>query len=116
MREGNENRPTPYKQGSNRNIVVRTVDHEFWTHLLFSRLSQRRKRVVAVGTPAIGKTTTAAYAIRCLLEQGKTVVYLERTEDKSSHYIEFVPEQSRINLFPEMLSPSNIPSLSNPET
>jgi polynucleotide 5'-kinase involved in rRNA processing len=39
------------------------------------------KRVAAVGTPGIGKSTTASFAVRLLLQRGKTVVYLHRTVD-----------------------------------
>lgn len=64
--------PSPYTSRT-EDIVIREVDHEFWTHLLWHRLSHRRKRVAVVGTPGIGKTITTAYAIQCLLKECKTV-------------------------------------------
>jgi len=72
------------------------------------------KRVAAIGTPGIGKSTTASFAIRLLLQQGKTVVYLHRTVDSGGYYIQFSPSkggQVDIKLIPEKTSPTEIFSL-----
>jgi len=113
--------PDPYS-GVSRNIIIRESDHHFWT-LLLEQLEQvnGRKRVAAVGTPGVGKSTTAAYAIRCLLQAGKTVVYLHRTVDGSGYYVQFSPPedeegQVEIELIAESTSPSDIDSLSDPDT
>lgn len=124
--------PDPYS-GITRHVIIRKADFEFWGHLL-GRLEPavapvdngglQRKRVVAVGTPGVGKSTTAAsFAIRSLLLEKKKVVYLHRTEDKCGYYIKISPSASEadepkpqfdIELIPETTSPAHIPLLSDP--
>jgi hypothetical protein len=113
--------PDPYT-GSARNVIIRQDDYIFWNQLLEGLAVEdvnTPKRVAAVGTPGIGKSTTSSFAIRLLLQQGKTVVYLLRTSDGSGYYIQFSPSedgQVDIELIPEKTSPTDIPSLYDPES
>ena len=72
--------PDPYyDMGSARNVIIREDDFIFWNQLLNGLAVNdvhTRKRVAVVGKPGIGKSTTAAFAIRRLIKQGMTVVYL----------------------------------------
>eukprot|EP00978_Attheya_sp_CCMP212_P013710 scaffold34477_cov40-Attheya_sp.AAC.1 len=75
----------------------------------------------AVGTPGIGKSTTASFAIRLLLQQCKTVVYINCTTDASGYYIQFIPSEDEegklhVELIPETTSPTNIDLLSDTES
>lgn len=111
--------PDPYTVSS-RNVIIREDDFVFWNRLIEELAVDdvnRRKRVAAVGTPGIGKSTTACFAIRLLLQKGKTVVYILRTADGSGYYIQFTPSeegQVDIELFHEKTSPTEIPSLYDP--
>ena len=113
--------PDPYT-GSARNVIIRHDDFIFWKQLLEGLAVEgvnTPKRVAAVGTPGVGKSTTASFAIRLLLQQGKTVVYLHRTADGSGYYIQFSPSeegQFDTELIPEKTSPTEIPSLYDPES
>ena len=112
--------PDPYT-GSARNVIIREEDFAFWNQLLQGLAvgGNTKRRAAAVGTPGIGKSTTASFAIRLLLQQEKTVVYLHRTTDGSGYYIQFTPQeegQIDVELIPEKTSPSEIPSLYDPET
>ena len=116
------NVPDPYS-GTLRDVIVREDDYVFWNQLLDGLASEdvaQQKRVAAVGAPGVGKSTTKSFAIRLLLQQRKTVVYLQRTVDGTGHYIQFSPSdedvQFDIELIPEKTSPSEIPSLFDPET
>lgn len=116
------NVPDPYT-GNIHNVVIREDDFVFWTQLL-DELGEadnfkRRKRVVAIGTPGIGKSTTALFAIRLLLQKGKTVVYILRTEERGGYYIQFTPlEEGRVNieLKPEKTLTTEIDALEHQET
>jgi hypothetical protein len=109
--------------GIAENIIVREDDHTFWTKIIADLAEEGTavsKRVVAVGSPGIGKSTTAAYATRLLLQKEKTVVYKHRTEDDTGYYVEFTPSPSsnqvEIELYPEQTKVSEIPSLLDTET
>ena len=71
------------RKGDVKTIVLTKEVKQFWKACL--RWS-RTYRVCAVGSPGAGKSTTMMYLIRILLERGKKVVYLHRTEEKDSHY------------------------------
>lgn len=118
--------PDPYT-GLARNVIIRETDHAFWNHLLDGLAIEKetttliRKRVAVVGTPGIGKSTTAAYAIRQLLIQKKIVVYLQCSVHLDGYYIQFSPSKEidgeiDIQLIPETKRPANIPSLNEPDT
>eukprot|EP00978_Attheya_sp_CCMP212_P004726 scaffold10364_cov61-Attheya_sp.AAC.2 len=106
-----------------RNIIIREDDHTFWNKIIADLAKEgpfASKRVVVVGSPGIGKSTTAAYAIRLLWQKEKTIVYKYRTEDDSGYYVEFTPSPSSnqvtIELYPEQTTASDIPSLLDTET
>jgi hypothetical protein len=113
--------PDPFS-GIARNVIIRGSDLAFWNELLGGLSAPNGfKRVTAVGTPGIGKSTTASFAIRLLLEQRKTVVYINRTTDASGYYIQFIPSEDEegkfhVELIPETTSPTNIDSLSDAES
>lgn len=106
------------------NVIIRQVDFSFWSVVLQELAEEgSSKRVVAVGSPGIGKSTTTAFAIRLLLQKGKTVVYKERTEDDTGYYVEYTPSkeiphgpQVNIEVYPEETKSAEIPSLLEPET
>lgn len=116
-----------YYAASARNIVIRQSDCTFWTVIL-NELAQEKtsNRVAVVGSPGIGKSTTVAFAIRLLLQQGKTIVYKYRTEDESGYYVQLTPKISKgeegndvhvdIEVYPETTVSSHIPALLDPET
>jgi hypothetical protein len=120
--------PDPYT-ASAQNVVIRQEDYTFW-HTTLQELAvdntnvpPKRIRMTVVGTPGIGKSTTVSLAIRIVLSQRKTVVYLHRTLDREAYYIEFIPLENQndehevqIELHSEKLSPTQIPSLSQTET
>ena len=104
-------------------MIIRTADFNVWNRLLDTlKESNGKKRVTAaVGTPGVGKSTTASFAIRSILKEEKTVVYLQRTMDQSGYYIQISPSEHQegrfdIELIPEKTSPTFIPSLSDPES
>ena len=105
--------------GETRDIILRNITEPFWQACI-NVVNTPRLRVAAVGTPGIGKTTSTPWLIRMLLEQKQTVVYLIRTEDKSSWYYEFIPHSNvrkvTINVYPEALTKNTIPSLKCPDT
>jgi hypothetical protein len=113
--------PDPFS-GVARNVIIRGPDLAFWNQLLSGLAAPNgRKRVTAVGTPGIGKSTTASFAIRLLLQQRKTVVYIHRTTDASGYYIQFIPSEDEegkfhVELIPETTSPTDIDSLSVAES
>jgi ABC-type glutathione transport system ATPase component len=83
--------PDPYTAFA-QNVVIRQDDYTFW-HCALHELAvavNAPTRMAVVGTPGIGKSTTASLAIRLVLLQGKTVVYLHRTPDRKAYYIEFI--------------------------
>ena len=113
--------------GFAQNVIIREADHAFWNHLLDGLAIEKettslvQKRVAAVGTPGIGKSTTADYAIRQLLVWKKTVVYLQRSVDQDGYYIQFSPSKEvggevDIQSIPETTPPVHIPSLNKTDT
>jgi hypothetical protein len=61
-------------------IVVRKVTQEFWQRCIDrADATDEDCRVVVLGTPGIGKTTSTPLLIRHLLKRGTTVVYHENT-------------------------------------
>ena len=98
-------------------IVVRQITEPFWNACIAAVNTPKRiVRVCAVGTPGIGKTTATPILIRLLLHQTKTVVYLVRTTANVSFYYEFIPSQENagqvsVNVYPESITRSKIPSL-----
>jgi energy-coupling factor transporter ATP-binding protein EcfA2 len=99
------------------NIVIREVTEPFWTECITQ--AEKGHRVCAVGSPGIGKSTSMAFLIKLLLETGKTVVYLSRTMLSESWYYQFIPladGEVEVHVFPEKLTPAQIPSLLNPGT
>jgi hypothetical protein len=59
------------------------------------------------------------FLVKMLLEKGKTVVYLSRTVSNESWYYQFIPladGEVEVHVFPEKLTPAQIPSLRDPDT
>ena len=108
-----------FRSGSPVNIILREDTEPFWKECFKVAI---KHRVCAVGSPGIGKSTTTPVLIRLLLQKGKTVVFLVRTESRESWYYQFVPERNgnvttvTTTLFSEGMHPSDIPSLLDPET
>lgn len=113
--------PNPYS-GKVTNVVIRIADNEFWTNCI-TELNDpnKRDRVAVVGTPGIGKSTTAFYLIKLLLERRDTVVYVRRSVDQVLHYVQLTPSNDddaevQIHLFPESTKQTEIDALYDPET
>ena len=114
--------PDPYT-GEPRNIVLRSIVEPFWQSCIDTvnskdPLSGARYRVCAIGTPGIGKTYTTPLLLRMLLLQRSTVVYIRRSDDRTSWFYEFVPKPDgemnvTVNVYPEASNnlPKKIPSL-----
>jgi hypothetical protein len=95
-------------------VVVRKMTNAFWDKCLqVVDTPGERYRVVAIGTPGIGKTTTTPLLIRKLLSTDNTVVYLMRSNDGSGWYYEFVSKNGKYTaeVYPESLFPKDIKSL-----
>ena len=121
--------PDPYDNTkAPQNVIIRQADHVFWKTAI-SELEQEDAptRMAVVGTPGIGKSITAVcYAIRLLLLRKRRVVYVQRTpERQDDYYMEWIPshnttttiaEEVEIEIHPETLSPTEIPSLSHKST
>ena len=58
--------------GTIGNVVLRSITESFWQKVIEAT---KTRRVCALGTPGIGKSTTTCILIRMLLQQNKTVVY-----------------------------------------
>ena len=71
------------RTGNKKTIVLTKEVEQFWMACFHW---SRTYRVCAVGSPGAGKSTTMMYLIRILLEHGKKVVYLHRTQAKGSYY------------------------------
>lgn len=74
--------------GLSGNIVLRNITESFWLKVIETA---EKKRVCALGTPGIGKTTSSCILIRTLLEKNKTVVYHVRTEQTTNFVYMFIP-------------------------
>jgi hypothetical protein len=73
-------------------IVVRKVTQEFWQRCIDrADATDEDCRVVVLGTPGIGKTTSTPLLIRHLLKRGTTVVYHVRTRQDLGWFYRFVP-------------------------
>jgi hypothetical protein len=82
-------------------VLIRSITEEFWRACIDTvDTKNMRLRVCAVGTPGIGKTSTTPILIRMLLNSGKTVVYLLRTEEKVGWYYEFKPSSTSTHTNP----------------
>jgi hypothetical protein len=80
-----------------------------------------QRRVCAVGTPGIGKSTCTPVVIKMLLERKKTVVYRVRSEDNDEGIYEFIPgsgggDPVAANVYPAQAFRSGIASLSEAST
>lgn len=71
--------PHPVIEDVALDMVIREADRAFWqaclTELEDTDPEKIRKRVAVIGSPGIGKSTTALFFIRTLLQIKKTVVY-----------------------------------------
>jgi hypothetical protein len=100
--------------GQTRPMIVRKIIDELWDACIkLVDTPGMRYRVAVVGTPGIGKTLSTAILIRKLLRQGKTVVYLCHSADKSQWYYEFVPRNGAIvaKVYREKGGSHTVPSL-----
>eukprot|EP00736_Rhodelphis_marinus_P008779 Rmarinus@m.14777 len=101
-------------------LFVRSVTKPFWEHCI--TMAENGVRVCAVGSPGIGKSLTSLFAIKLLLEKGKTVVFLRRTITKRDVYYQFTPSSSGaagvvdVDVFPETCQPEDIRSMKDPNT
>ena len=113
--------PDPYSDHTS-DVVIRDDDLNFWRDAIATLENpKKRNRMAVVGTPGIGKTTSSLFAMRLLLQMGKTVVYLYRTPEKSNHYIQMTPQKRgtdnvAVEHFLETTAATNIPALRNRET
>ena len=74
--------------GMTGNVVLRNITESFWLKVIETT---EKKRVCALGTPGVGKTTTTCILIRLLLEQNKTVVYRVRKLENNGYVYMFTP-------------------------
>jgi hypothetical protein len=102
-----------------RDIVLRVDTEPFWKECIDT---SKGRRVCAIGSPGIGKTTSTPYLIRMLLEQQTTVVYLPRTTTYKGWYYRFVPSTGMAPLtmlcrvHPEEADAHLVPDLDNENT
>jgi hypothetical protein len=102
-----------------RDIVIRKITDEFWIECINQVNDPYTRRVVAVGSPGIGKSTSIPLLIRKLLKDRKTVVFIIRSEEKDQFYYEFVPSEGDsviTNVYPETKSVLKIDSLRSNST
>jgi hypothetical protein len=95
-------------------LIVRTMTNDFWdTCIDLVNMPGRNCRVVAVGTPGIGKTASTSILIRKLLKAGHTVVYLIRTASGMSWFYQFTAKGGEYvaEVFPEAGGWDSVPSL-----
>ena len=60
--------PDPYT-GRTSNVVIRNADNAFWTNCIAELNDpEKRDRVAVVGTPGIGKSTTAFFLVMLLFQ------------------------------------------------
>ena len=112
--------PDPYT-GRTSNVVVRNADNAFWTNCIAELNDpEKRDRVAVVGTPGIGKSTTAFFLVKLLLQQGKTVVYLRCSKKETNHYVQLIPTddvvESNLRIYPESTKQTEIDALYDPNT
>jgi hypothetical protein len=100
-------------------LIVRTMTDAFWdTCIDLVNMPGRNCRVVAVGTPGIGKTASTSILIRKLLKDGHTVVYLIRTAWGVSWFYQFAAKDGeyKAEVFPEAGGWDSVPSLESHAT
>jgi hypothetical protein len=100
-------------------LIVRTMTNDFWdTCIDLVDTPGMRVRVVAVGTPGIGKTACTPILIRKLLKAGHTVVYLIRTASRMNWFYQFVAKGGayKAEVFPEAGGWNSVPSLESHST
>jgi hypothetical protein len=108
--------------GQREDLVVRSITKKFWQACIDivddPRKNVRPRRVAAVGTSGIGKTSSTAILIRVLLEKRMTVVYLIREPNAKGWYYEIVPTDGRyeVKVYPESVDPDDILSLEHATT
>jgi signal recognition particle GTPase len=97
---------------TSKDLVVRSITEKFWqacidvvdqTHMDVGVANDPRKndhprRVVAVGTPGVGKSTSTPILIRMLLKAGKAVVYLIRELKNEGWYYEVTPRNGQCDV------------------
>jgi len=78
-------------------IVLRNKDLDYWDSCVaeLEDPSETRRRMVSIGSPGIGKSTTALFLIRKLLMIGKTVVYRMKGEGV---FIQFKPNREFVSV------------------
>jgi hypothetical protein len=110
--------------GESEDLVLRNVTRPFWQACIDAAAGGKFRRVGAVGTPGIGKTTCTPFLVRMLLEQRKTAVYRVRTGNNDGWIYEFIPGPVvggnggpvAANVYPEHAFASGIASLKDPAT
>ena len=79
--------------GTIGNVVLRSITESFWQKVIEAT---KTRRVCALGTPGIGKSTTTCILIRMLLQQNKTVVYRLRKLDTKGFVYMFSPSMDSL--------------------
>ena len=110
-----------HKKILKNNVVIRNSTEPFWKACLAEVDATYPRRVCAIGTPGIGKTTSTAYLIRLLLMRSKqtTIVYRMRAGNEAGFCYEFCTDGKggkSVSVFPERNCFWNIPSLQNNDT
>jgi hypothetical protein len=98
--------------GDKFDVIVRSITRDFWQQCI--NTTNEGYRVCAVGTPGIGKSTSIPVLIRMLLEDGKTVVYLRRSPEKTKWKFGFSTSDNGkvdVKVFPESTPDDYIPAL-----
>ena len=118
-----KNVPHPVVGNTMVDIVVRNQDLQYWDSCVaeLEDSSETRRRMVSIGSPGIGKSTTALFLIRKLLQMGKSVVYRIKGEGV---LVQFKPNREvvagvddvDVELFPETTPEVEIASLLDRET
>jgi len=107
--------PHPVIGDTSVDIIIREADWNFWkaciAELEDPDPQKIRKRVAVVGSPGVGKSTTALFIIRRLLQMKKTVVY--RMKGTAGNYVIFNPNNGSGSISPVVVT--ELPG-STPET
>ena len=114
--------PHPAIGDTTVDIIIREADWNFWkaciAELEDPDPQKIRKRVAVIGSPGVGKSTTALFLIRRLLEMTKTVVY--RMKGTAGNYVIFNPHNGSnspvVTEVPGATPETGIPPLKNRET
>jgi hypothetical protein len=110
--------------GEMQDIVVRSVTNKFWQACIDivddvnTIKNTKPRRVAAVGTSGIGKTMVTVILLRMLLEKGRTVAYLIRSNHQRGWLYEVIPTNGQydVKVYPESFSDFAVPSLQLPNT